>query len=437
MAPGTTRDFPKDETTPNDAESDESTPVSRDTTTGSSAAVHEHTRPPATEVPGPPEPTHEADTDKVTAGTVAPATRHEFRRFVRWFLGIAVLLLACVVGFNAYVDPFGVTPSDRYTPVVQNTTDRQAKLALIDRLDDAPDSLILGSSRVLKLDPAYIEKSTGTTAFNAGLSSARPQESFVFASYMGDKFEGKFPHLVWGLDIEQFREKPVGGESYSGVLLREPELRQYLPREDQWKGLADMYRPLVEWQTTKVSLRVVREAKVQDVSEERQINRLIQRDFAASGFRKRDLHDRAFARGATLQPRMEKQVEGYERSVWGPEAPEFDGLGATPTRWIEQAIQLANDRGDEPTIFLTTVHPFAQARYGERGWNDRKADVEQYFETLQEKGLDFQLLDYTSVDSFGGDPNLFYDGVHLQPPNLQRLVDDLAKRGAFLTQAKK
>lgn len=397
-----------------------------DTAHGSTAAVTAHSDAPATDVLGPPPPTHEADTDKVTAGTVAAASRHEFRTFVRWMLALTVVLVALVAAFNAYVDPFGVTPSDRYPPVVNNTTDRQAKLTLLERLDTAPDSLIFGSSRVMKLDPAYIRARTGTTAFNAGLSSATPQEAYVFASYAAERFD-RFPHIVWGLDIEQFREKPVGDQA-NGVLLRQPGLRKHLPVEDRLEGLFEMYTPLVEWQTTKISVRVLREGDVEQRSEEEQIDRLIERQFTARGFRKRDRHDRAFERGAKLGPRLEQQVEGYARTVY--EVPGFEELGETPRHWIEQTIALANRNGDQPTIFLTTLHPAGQERLGDSGWYERRDDVRAYFARLAGR-YDFQLIDYTDLESFGGDPDNFYDGVHLRKENMQRLVDDMVRRGAL------
>ena len=36
---------------------------------------------------------------------------------------------------------------------------------------------------------------------------------------------------------------------------------------------------------------------------------------------------------------------------------------------------------------------------------------------------DFALLDYSRIESFGGDPSDFYDGVHVKAENARRIID--------------
>src|SRR5690349_8239557 len=81
------------------------------------------------------------------------------RRFVVWFLtGLAVLLIG-VFGFNAIVDPYGGLGTGLLPTAI--TDDPAIKVRLLEQLPKAPQLVVLGSSRSLKADPAFLREHTG------------------------------------------------------------------------------------------------------------------------------------------------------------------------------------------------------------------------------------------------------------------------------------
>lgn len=150
------------------------------------------------------------------------------RRYVRWLL--ATLLLGCVtlIAVLWWLDPISVTGRQTRFSVVENGGVRQAKLDLMEELPAAPDVLVLGSSRSMKLDPAEIERVSGSTAFNGAVSGGTSRDMYLYARYAEQLWGGggagadQYPHLVIGVVNDVLR--------FSGTAVLDPRFRSALGR---------------------------------------------------------------------------------------------------------------------------------------------------------------------------------------------------------------
>src|SRR5205814_2373867 len=83
--------------------------------------------------------------------------------------------LLAVLAFDAAVDPWGQLGTGLFPSLIP--TDRPAKAKLVDRLAAPPELVVFGSSRALKIDPAYLQRKLGLRGFNAGVSDGEPEDA--------------------------------------------------------------------------------------------------------------------------------------------------------------------------------------------------------------------------------------------------------------------
>ena len=129
------------------------------------------------------------------------------RRFLVGALCGGVLLSGSVGAFNVLADPYGYAGSGLFAVAI--LSDRPIKACLVQRLSYAPSLAILGSSRAEKVEPDYLKARTRLRGFNAAVSSATPDDAWAFANLLHDKASGAPQRVLWFLDIESMRSRPV------------------------------------------------------------------------------------------------------------------------------------------------------------------------------------------------------------------------------------
>jgi len=127
---------------------------------------------------------------------------------------------------------------------------------------------------------------------------------------------------------------------------------------------------------------------------------------------------------------IRRQVAMYAGFVF--ERDSYDGIEQEPLDEFTDAIRIANDHGDVPTVFLTPYHPLAEDLLRRYGIEDRAREVRSTLQELQEDGdVQFELVDLSELSSFEGDEAGFYDGIHMTPENTDRALQELHSRGAL------
>jgi hypothetical protein len=356
-----------------------------------------------------------------TDGPVATG-QGEVRGSARRFLLGAVLGLVFLGGLvttlNVLADPYGYAGSNLFATAI--LSDRPIKACLIERLPQDPSLMILGSSRAEKIDPAIVQKRTGLVGFNAAVSSGTPDDAWAFANLLHEKAAGTQQRVIWLLDVEAMRARPL-----DPGLVGTPALARYLSRTAALDTRANSIWSFASWQTARDSWRSV------DATIFGNARPLSKRtcsirtngvtEYAADGYRSFDFHDVAVQRGMPLARSIDITLAEYRKIYAGDTR-----LAPSAEHRFEQTIAAMNHWKIRPIIVVTPVHPRFERTIGPLGWTLRHRQLVSYLRS-QQASLQFDLLDASNLRSFGGRPNGFYDGVHMKVANVRRLVDWIIK----------
>jgi hypothetical protein len=339
------------------------------------------------------------------------------RRFVVTLLATALGTVVAVFLVNVLVDPYGTVGTNLLASGVPR--DPSTKAALIQQLGSPPQLVVLGSSRSLKVQPSYLRRLTGESVFNAGVRDATPVEEYALIHFIHDRFPDANIHWLWLLDVESFRNDTISPE-----LLDSSALAPYVSRTDRLTSRLHGIVDLLSWTALKDSLSSIRAShhtsrpslSGPDMTAHR-LRHLIARSegFTADGFYTRIDYDWA------------KGMSKY-RAMYG-DGSLYTHLHTLPKTYLERALRDLNRWAEAPVIVLTPMHPKLMRELAPVGWAGRHRDLVDYLAHLRAT-YRFRFLDFTSIRSFGGDPNGFYDPVHMREPNLYRMLAAVVDRAS-------
>ena len=347
------------------------------------------------------------------------SARGSSRRFLIGVVCGLLLLAGSVTTLNVLADPYGYAGSGLFATAI--LSDRPIKACLEQRLAHAPSLVILGSSRAEKIQPTYLQKRTGLVGFNAAVSSAGPNDAWAFANLLHDRAAGATQRVIWLLDVESLRARPI-----DPGLLDTPALAQYLSHGAAIRGRLQSAWSFVSWSTALDSWKSVDATlfhSAQPLSSKTcSIHTNGVTEYAPDGYRKFDFHDVAVRRGATLAHSIAITLAEY-RTIYAGNTR----FSSSAEQRVEQTIAAMNEWHTRPIIVITPVHPQFARAIGPLGWTLRHRQLVAYLHSLQPK-LKFDLLDASNIRSFGGTPGGFYDGVHMKLANVHRLLDWIIKK---------
>jgi len=345
--------------------------------------------------------------------------------FLCWMFGSLALILLLIGSVNWYVDATGITGRTTKWLIAENAEVRAVKLDLYDGLPQPPETVLFGSSRVMKFDPADAEQLTGDRTFNAAVSGGVPRDALLFTMLLAERQSTNFPHVVWGLDVDAFRNKQL-----RDGLATDPRMSTYIPRSERVATWVSSRTQLVDWQTTKATWRSVRagggkRTETGTGTDDARAERDAQ--FSSEGMQQWSL---AFPKGRFLDRQVRKQIAQYAGFIFERDA--YDGIEDAPLGEFEELVRIANEHGDTPDIFLTPYHPLAEELLAKHDIGAREREVRAKLRELQnDSELRFQVVDLTDIVTFGGDRSEFYDGVHMTPVNTRRALEELQREGGL------
>lgn len=326
---------------------------------------------------------------------------------------VAVVLWACaawtiVAALNFIVNPYAQYPTRLFPPRVQ--TSRAEKLHLLQQ-QPLPEGLVLGSSRVMKLEPDYLQAASGCSFFNAGVDYAKPEDYLAWLRYY-QQLAGHAPRIVvLGLDVPAFAAtQPVDAR-----LLGLPPLARQVPEalrlRDRWRR----WQELLSWQQSCASLqslyRFVTEPAADSPSE----------SFRRDGLlvyhrREQQLQAGTYDFGGALQANQRE----YRRLYAG-----FDHLAPWRCELLETLVRACHAQGTRVVLFTTPLHPeLADSLHASSTHAARQRELIDFVQTLA-AGYGCEFHDLSQIGSFGGDPRDFLDGVHPLEINTRRMIDRL------------
>jgi len=312
---------------------------------------------------------------------------------------------------------------------------RANKIRLLEGLGRAPELLIFGSSRAMRADPAYLHRLTGLRGFNCAVSSGTPAEAYAFMHLTRDLYPGTTQRYIWLLDMEQLRRSQLQPK-----LRTVPRLMEYLPERFQKRAAAeDAVGAFVSAAGSAFSdddpalvdaagqvLRGPVPTPAQQIvgaGSNRARSYGYRMVYRKDGYLIWGIRDYYAAEGYGLERCLVSSIY-YFRLIY-PRG--FRAVRGTPAYFVREGIKQMNAWGVRPVIVLTPYHPDLRRAISSRGWKQRRAEVRRYFRHLG-KTLDFKLLDFTSLASFRGWPNGFFDGIHPRPRLTNRMLKQVWRR---------
>jgi hypothetical protein len=329
----------------------------------------------------------------------------ESRRFTRIVVAMLVIGLAISVGFAVLVDPLRTFGTGLVPSVL--TSEHYSKPRSFLKLGPTPEALVLGSSKVMKLNPACIQELTGYRAFNFGLSSSHVED--WAAAYRFARTDGKAAvrELLIGIDIDAFDDHAEPDPR----LLSSVYLRRYL--DDRWHlswGVAS--RALFGWQALRFGLSSVFYHVVPSAMPQARMR------FDDQGYSIYDAWEAAMRNG-TLDRRP--LFAGVAANLHGKLSGKgFDALSPERVALFKQLVRTAHAAGATVDVFIPPFHPeLAALRSGPIV--ARTAECEKLLEELEHEGT-VRYLRIHELADFHGDPAEYFDGAHMTETNSSRLL---------------
>jgi hypothetical protein len=325
----------------------------------------------------------------------------QLRRFVAGILAAAAAVVLAVLAFNIVVDPFGTFGTGLFPTAIES--DRSAKISLLDDLSYNPDILIMGSSRSRPARPELLQKLTGRTGVNAGVTSGDAVDWWVFAHLWLARFP-KGPHHVL-----LFVSDGVGTNAVNPQLAADSRAAPYLPNgldTGAWSILHKL-EAYMSVDAARDSYRVVRAC--------------MRPEGCHTGF----FHDDGSLRQGLLRSTQVRTERMHAKLAAELARIRRDGVShRLPTEHeqltFEHLLAYLNHHGIRPVVVTNPLQPQLLAALNRHG-NPRYRWSLDYLDALHSK-YRFDFIDLTSIKTFGGAPDDFSDPTHVDTRNMDRML---------------
>lgn len=344
-------------------------------------------------------------------GDALAATERLWRNSVIAFLVTLAGCLISVAIVNFLVNPLGVYPTRWLPPMVWNG--RTEKVTALEAEEPKPKALVFGSSHVWAVAPAKLQELTGLPSFNAGVSVAMTEDYYALLRYTVEQAGARPELVIIGLDIEALHNgAPVDPRSQKVWALR-----AYLPRSSMSSDVSRL-KPLMTMQSTQLSARSIRLALRGRAGTPADPIYTV----GPHGDTHLSAIEHQLATGQTTREKeLQINIQTYLRRWEG-----FTALSEVRLKYLRRTLDYCAKRNIRTIIYLTPLHPELQLALEQRGYKTRRREVVERVERMaSETGASF--FDFTDVASFGGSPDGFLDGAHMDQKSGALLAEHLLK----------
>jgi hypothetical protein len=256
---------------------------------------------------------------------------------------------------------------------------------MLARLGYQPKLIFLGGSRSMRFEPSYVRYRWGIRGFNAAVRGWTNEDVWAIVHHVVRRDPGRKKYIVWGIQRESFFSNQV----FDVALVKDRRLRRYFPydlRQTMGDGVKHTWRGNI---------------------------------YAGDGAVVYDYYDGQEAAGVTL----EEALAAYIKKVlsWDLTADHIPTTVSRTRRYFERTLAYMSAQGFEPLLIILPVHPDVIAAIRDEHWDNRRASFAAYLAGLQQS-YRFTVLDFTFIESFGGDPDAFYNAAHMKLPNMRRML---------------
>ncbi|MBI4392449.1 MAG: hypothetical protein HY556_01440 [Euryarchaeota archaeon] len=337
------------------------------------------------------------------------------------FLAALCLGTGSILGLNYFVNPHGDFSTQYFQPYARN--DAYAKIALFHAMKSAPETLILGSSKAMTFAPTDYSEFTGRSAFNFALPGGKPGD--YLAIYRYAVASGRAPaHILLALEDSELTYA-IGRDAHPQVLAT-PPLAAQLPEAaaavaatptDDARLLMGSFSARYLRDSLKVLAGFVLGTPV------------LSGEYAPDGYSLRDFYggrgDGVKTPAEVLAKRVASMVDSRDELL----SRIVDPRPVNDTS-IGRLSYEARSAGVNVSIIMTPVHPALLAAMDTPKFNDAHYAMIVELKSLCQIGI--RLYDFTSVETFGGDPGAFFDGIHVERPNTRAMLGVLSSESGEL-----
>ena len=330
--------------------------------------------------------------------------------FRRIWLIVLILTLILVGVLNLLIDPFEMYGTGLIEPLRPNNY--REKLDLFMAYQRQPGALILGNSRVEALNPETVEDITSLNCFNFGLPAACTDS--VLASMKIAVEENQSPVELVIIGVEPLFFDPAGWITPKARLV--PEFSKYYSDSQAFKTIYEKSIRLIEIEQLMSSLRVLGRTigNIQELPVE---------SYRSDGMATYPQFDMEIEAGTfDLEAVLDERVPHYPEGAFG--LSDFTELSVSRLVLWEELINLCVERDIQIYAFMAPSHPRLLKLLQELDAMWIFQETSDFVErTVTDAGGVYR--DYTNLESFEGNPDWFYDEVHMWTSNADLLLENL------------
>jgi hypothetical protein len=269
-------------------------------------------------------------------------------------------------------------------------SDRSIKLDLIAKLTRGPQTLILGDSRGRTAEPAFLQRLTGHTGFNAAVMGGSAPDAWVFIRDTADRFPRQKRRYIW------FVSDGLAGNIPDPRTEADPRGRLYLQE----------VAPLLDPEP----LNVPWPAKPFD----------------------RYLPDGGLAGSASpSSPQHVRKVKAQAAAMvakirQNPPAPtHVDPTGLPQYKLFEHLLAYVNARGERPVIVFNPLYPTVYAALAQYGLPTLTNSL-TYLHSLRTR-YRFVVVNCEDIHVWGGNGSDWTNARHVNRLNMRRMLEYIVR----------
>ena len=329
---------------------------------------------------------------------------------------IAALILAA--GVNIIANPFAIYG----TSIIPRPPGMyEKKFILYDDYQPPPRALILSNSHIMTFNPEVVEEITGKRCFNFWLPGACTETYYAILRMVLEQKNNEIDLVIVGTGIEALHPS----------LAIQPEAR-FIPEISQYFihdrfGQANIFDKL----GLLFTIGQLRQAAALIVAN---LRHRLDEDFHPGQprleYRENGVTLQATAEAMIeagtfdLEERIRARLRSKRYTEEGPVIKGWTGISETRKKYWIDFLELCRENDIDIYVFMSPVHPLLLELAAEQNTGNMFEEADEYMAaTVAEYGGVYR--NYLDPESWGGDPDLFYDEIHMRPQNSDILLGQL------------
>lgn len=291
-----------------------------------------------------------------------------------------------------------------YPPELVLKSELRLKADLIhEHLTKPVELVFFGGSRSQRFDPQFARRTTGLRSVNIAVSNAHPEVVWGMLNWFYALWPDARIRCVLGMQSGMLRDRDL-----DPALIQDPRFYPCFP-----DALLKEQRALLPKSADRMPKSYG----------------FLRNRYSDLGMLAWNVYDRRFALGLTLDQALDAYIARILRSGSGNPDSTYDTRART---YFEKTVTLLNDHGTTPVIVLMPAHPRVLRAMRIHHMGGERQRLRNYLAAYG-KTARIEVLDFTSIRSFNGEADWFYDGVHVTRSNTNRVILAVKRlAGAYL-----